>query len=179
MNHYWRDLLIDQIDFYWGYSLLPRLDGLTDEEYFWEPVGRCWSIRQVHGHFTIDWEYPEPDPPPLTTIAWRMAHISVLIFGIRASNHFGDGSLTIETAKWPGSAESGIQLLEEQFRAWRTGVMSLDDDDLKRPVGEHEPGFEDQPMAELILHLNRETIHHGAEIALLRDLFREQYAAAD
>jgi hypothetical protein len=28
------------------------------------------------------------------------------------------------------------------------------------------------PMAALVLHLNRELIHHGAEIALLRDLFR-------
>jgi hypothetical protein len=26
-------------------------------------------------------------------------------------------------------------------------------------------------MAELVLHINREVIHHGAEIALLRDLY--------
>jgi hypothetical protein len=29
-------------------------------------------------------------------------------------------------------------------------------------------------MAALILHINREAIHHGAEIALLRDLYRWQ-----
>jgi hypothetical protein len=27
-------------------------------------------------------------------------------------------------------------------------------------------------MATLVLHINREVIHHGAEIALLRDLYR-------
>ena len=27
-------------------------------------------------------------------------------------------------------------------------------------------------MAELVLHINRETLHHGAEIALLRDLYQ-------
>ena len=27
-------------------------------------------------------------------------------------------------------------------------------------------------MAGLVLHINREAIHHGAEIALLRDLYR-------
>jgi hypothetical protein len=27
-------------------------------------------------------------------------------------------------------------------------------------------------MAALVLHINRETIHHGAEILLLRDLYR-------
>jgi hypothetical protein len=26
-------------------------------------------------------------------------------------------------------------------------------------------------MAALVLHVNRETLHHGAEIALLRDLY--------
>jgi hypothetical protein len=27
-------------------------------------------------------------------------------------------------------------------------------------------------MAALVLHINREMLHHGAEIALLRDLYR-------
>jgi hypothetical protein len=27
------------------------------------------------------------------------------------------------------------------------------------------------PMLALVLHINREVIHHGAEIALLRDLY--------
>jgi hypothetical protein len=27
-------------------------------------------------------------------------------------------------------------------------------------------------MAALVLHVNREVLHHGAEIALLRDLYR-------
>ena len=30
------------------------------------------------------------------------------------------------------------------------------------------------PEAALVLHINREVIHHGAEIALLRDLYRAQ-----
>ena len=29
-------------------------------------------------------------------------------------------------------------------------------------------------MAALVLHVNREVIHHGAEVALLRDLYRAQ-----
>jgi hypothetical protein len=27
-------------------------------------------------------------------------------------------------------------------------------------------------MAALVLHINREVLHHGAEIALLRDIYR-------
>ncbi len=33
-------------------------------------------------------------------------------------------------------------------------------------------------MAMLILHLNREVIHHGAEITLLRDLYRAGLSSA-
>ncbi len=32
-------------------------------------------------------------------------------------------------------------------------------------------------MAALVLHINREMLHHGAEIALLRDLYLWKYGA--
>ena len=47
-------------------------------------------------------------------------------------------------------------------------MRSLSEDDLMAPSG--EPDFEQASMAALILHIHRELIHHGAEIALLRDL---------
>ena len=37
--------LHDQLDFHWQHRLRPRLEGLTDDEYLWEPVPGCWSIR--------------------------------------------------------------------------------------------------------------------------------------
>jgi hypothetical protein len=37
--------LITAFDYVWG-RLTGRLDGLTDQEYFWEPVPGCWSLRQ-------------------------------------------------------------------------------------------------------------------------------------
>lgn len=38
-------LLIDQYET--SYTMLrERLNGLTDEEYFWEPVPGCWSVRR-------------------------------------------------------------------------------------------------------------------------------------
>jgi hypothetical protein len=33
-------------------------------------------------------------------------------------------------------------------------------------------------MAELVLHINREMLHHGAEVALLRDLYLWQFNGA-
>jgi hypothetical protein len=37
--------LITTFDYVWD-RLISRLNGLTDEEYFWEPVAGCWSVRQ-------------------------------------------------------------------------------------------------------------------------------------
>jgi hypothetical protein len=37
-----------------------------------------------------------------------------------------------------------------------------------RPVGEPEHA----PIASLVLHVNREALHHLAEVSLLRDLYR-------
>jgi hypothetical protein len=46
---------------------------------------------------------------------------------------------------------------------------------LARPCGPAEAPFADAPLAALVLHINREAIHHGAEIVLLRDLHLHHY----
>jgi hypothetical protein len=42
----WGMELAEQLDWHWQNQLRPRPDGLTDEEYFWEPVPGCWSLRE-------------------------------------------------------------------------------------------------------------------------------------
>ena len=51
------------------------------------------------------------------------------------------------------------------------GVAGLGAGGLVRACGPAEGPFADHSLAALMLHINREAIHHGAEIALLRDLF--------
>jgi hypothetical protein len=43
----WNDELVEQLDWYWREMLRPRLEGLTDAEFAWEPVPGCWSVRPV------------------------------------------------------------------------------------------------------------------------------------
>ena len=167
----WAAELSTQLDWHWTNQLRPRLDGLTDEEYFWEPVPGCWSVRPVGGgKFMADFQFPEPTPPPVTTIAWRLSHIAGPILAWRNAKHFGGPSFDIQTFDWPGSARAALDLVDEGYAHWRTGVASLDADALARDVGTVEPW--PAPMAALVLHINREVIHHGAEVALLRDLYR-------
>ncbi|MDI1466303.1 hypothetical protein QEZ54_35530 [Catellatospora sp. KI3] len=54
----------------------------------------------------------------------------------------------------------------------------LDADGLARPLGAEGGPYADEPMAALIVHLNREVMHRGGEIALLRDLYRATAADA-
>ena len=178
----WTHELVDQLEWHWNGQLRPRLEGLTDDEYLWEPAQPAWSIRRRGdertsmaggaGDIVADFEYPEPDPAPVPTIAWRMGHIAIGVFGQRASNHFGDGSVTYEGTEWPLTASGGLALLDRWHDAWTAGIRSLDAEGLARPCGPAEGPFAAYPFAALVLHINREAIHHGAELALLRDLYR-------
>jgi DinB superfamily len=160
--------LADQLDYHWTNHLRPRLDGLTDDEYFWQPVPDCWT---VHSDGSIDFTYPEPEPAPFTTIAWRLAHVIVGVLAVRNYNHFGGPEASYQTWRYAMDAATALRQLDEAYANWITGVRGLSDDDLSRPCGPAEGPYAEYPMMALVLHINREAIHHGAEIACIRDLY--------
>lgn len=174
----WNPLLREQLEWHWRQQLRPRLEGLTDEEYLWEPVPGAWSVRPRTaaggpgaGDFTIDWAFPEPEPAPVTTIAWRLGHVIVGVLAMRNANHFGGPPAHYESWEYAGTAAGALAQLDEQYARWTDGVEALGDDGLADPCGPAEGPFAEFPLAALVLHINRELIHHGAEIALLRDLY--------
>lgn len=178
----WGTLLADQLSWHWEHHLRPRLDGLTDAEYAWEPVPGCWGVRPRgtgtapvqagSGAFTVDFAFPEPQPPPVTTIAWRLAHLVVGVFGVRVASHFGGPGTSYADHGYAGTAAEAVTQLDRAYAAWDAGVRALGPEGLARPCGPAEGPFAAAPMAELVLHINREVIHHGAEVLALRDLFR-------
>jgi hypothetical protein len=178
----WTAELNRQLTWHWDNQVRPRLEGLTDDEYFWEPVPGCWSIRPRSqavtamaaggGDLVADFEFPEPDPAPVTTIAWRLGHVIVGIFGARNAAHFGGPPVDYQTAQWSPDAASALKALDETYAGWVAGVAALDQAALARPVGPAEGPFAEHPYVELVLHINREAIHHLAEVTLLRDLYR-------
>ena len=181
----WTKELVDQLDWHWRVSLRPRLGGLTDEEYFDEPVRECWNVRPRgdstapvqggSGAFVIEFQMPAPEPAPVTTIAWRLGHVIVGVLAMRSASHFGGPPTDYMVHDYAGTAAGALAQLDDAYGQWIGGVRGLDADCLAAPCGPAEGPYAEFPMATLVLHINREVLHHGAEIALLRDLYRHRH----
>jgi hypothetical protein len=112
----------------------------------------------------------EPVPAPVTTIAWRLGHVIVGVLAARNAAHFGAAPAAYETWAYADSAAAALGQLEEQLDVWLTGVRGLGDNGLLKTVGDKEP-YPEASMADLVLHIHRELIHHLSEVCLLRDLY--------
>jgi hypothetical protein len=180
-NLTWNPILRDQIASHWESQLRDRLEGLTDDEYFWEPAPGSWNVRPRgtgtapvqagSGAMTIDFSFPEPDPPPVTTIAWRLGHVIVGVLAVRNAAHFGRAATDYQSFEYAETAKEALAQLDTEYAAWQAGVESLAEERLGRAAGEVEGPYAERTYAELVLHINHELIHHLAEVCLLRDLY--------
>lgn len=180
----WSAEALEQLTFHWEQHVRPRLEGLTDDELHWEPVPGCWGVRPRadattpqaagSGGWVIDFALPEPTPPPVTTIAWRLWHVIEGVFDGRARAHLGEGERGIDyqAREYAPDAAGTLAALDAAYGRWVDGVRALGPDAMARACGPHEGPYADHPFATLVLHVNREAIHHLAEVLTLRDLHR-------
>ncbi len=164
-----------------------RVEGLTDAEYLWEPAPGCWTLRaRADGTWVADWPLPRPEPEPFTTIAWRMWHLIDMYGEDRAPRWLDvppqgppvgfDGP--DRTA--PPSAAEAVRMLERAHRRWDAHLALASEETLGEVIGPVAgPQYADRTKAAYVMHMLDEYIHHGAEIALLRDLWRWQHPLAD
>ena len=131
----WTGELLDQLDGHWTHQLRPRLDGLTDQEYLWEPVPGCWNVRARGAHdspaaigsgpFTLDLLRPPPSPAPVTTIAWRMAHLIVSVLGTRVAGQFCGPAVNNEDFRYAGTAAEALAQLDGVYAQWIAAASAL------------------------------------------------------
>jgi hypothetical protein len=169
--------------------LLERLDGLTDEEYLWEPVPACWSVRlredgqwrvDIGEHGTAITEKTATSTPPFTTIAWRMWHLGATPAPAWPPRHASSGAEFFKAyfEQAPpsdlgvGSADEAIELVGTNWATFAADVKSWDDGELHAPMGDVAGPYGDASAYGLLLHIVDEQIHHGAEIGVVRDLYR-------
>jgi hypothetical protein len=148
-----------------------RCEGLTDDELLWEPVADAWNL-EPDSERPGSWTYPYDDDPPLphpvTTIGWRLVHIAADNW-IYTEHAFGAGARNFPDLVVKSTAAEVLA----DWRASRIPVESwLDratDVDLYEPRPSHLGG--ELAAGEVIRILLDEQTHHGAEIALLHDLY--------
>src|SRR5215469_5970547 len=105
-----------------------RLAGLTDDEYFWEPVPGCGTIRRTaSGDYRAD-DAHRPGTPLFTTIAWRLWHLI---------QNYGEKKipLWLGIERQPGgfesddpaprTAEEAIAVLERAHHFWHDLLQEL------------------------------------------------------
>ena len=153
------------------------LEDVDEEDCFWEPAQPCWSVRRREdagrawgtGDWVCEDAWPPPDPLPVTSIAWRLAHLAAWT-DVYRSWTFEDDHLDLMHLDVPGSRDGLVDWLCAAQDRLRAHVDTLDDADLAevRPAhfGPH------LPIHRLVSMMAVEHVHHGAEIGLLRDLRR-------
>jgi hypothetical protein len=124
--------LRSSFDYVWG-RLTARLEGL-DEEYFWEPVKGCWSLRiSPDGIWRLDGGGgggPAPDPVPVTTITWRLGHLGGLALGGFTERLFPGAATDYVFAS---QAAEVPEFLAARYTGWRAGLAGLDETEWEVP----------------------------------------------
>jgi len=164
-------MALDLLDYPWE-QLTGRLEGLTDDEYGWQPDPDGWTVvAEGQERWRAQIERPSPEPAPVTSIAWRMWHIGEDCFEYYSGRAFGSTGLDLVEGDWVGSCDEAIDALAKCFDNFRAGIAGLGDRLLDKLGPEWGP-FEHHSFFDLAVHAQRELVHHGAEIAVLRDMYR-------
>ncbi len=164
------DVILDSMDF-----MMSRLDGLTVEEYLWEPVAGMWSVRPDSDDVpTVDGAgVREIDPPPVTTIAWRLWHIAIDCLDDYTRRFGGDQSDALTV--WTLDPSEAVAILQDKWDGYRRTVA---DRDWWEPLGEDWEFWSQHSTADMAMHASNELVHHAAEIATLRDLYAAEKDAS-
>ena len=147
--------------------LQARIADLGDEEMSWAPVEDCLRMGEPApqvSHF-------DGTPSPVATIGWRLEHIAA---GLTEERIVQWLSAPVDVPAVPAHETA------EQLRAWVASaadwfcglVTSLGDEHLAQPLGPVAGMWGGGPRAGFVMHMTNEAIHHGAEVAVLRDLWR-------
>ena len=156
----------------WLRRVRERLDGLSEDEYLWEPVPGCWSVR------------PTPDGP--RSIA--SSPIPILRRSPRSRGACGTSPSSASTATRPEcsavtapistdrhftlEASEAVDILERAAANFRAGLVDKGPNWLFDQLGPKYGPYAEATFLGLMLHVIDELVHHGAEVALLRDLYR-------
>jgi hypothetical protein len=100
-----------------------------------------------------------------------MWHIAVDALDNYSSRVFDRSGTGLTGTAWVVDATRGLELLGRAWQEFYAGLSEVGPDGLFRLLGSDWGPYADSTILALALHAQREVVHHGAEIGLLRDLY--------
>jgi len=150
--------------------LRSRVEGLDDEEFFWQPRPETWTIYEDRpGHWTYHYAIPDPDPAPLTTIGWQVVHVALC----KVMYHewaYGSARMTWPELDVPHTASSTLTRLEDGQAMLRKDLQDTPDNELDDPRKTN--WGEVWPAWRIFTAMTDHDAFHGGTIGYLRDLYR-------
>ena len=153
-------------------------EGLTDDELHWEPAPEMWGLRlktelrtpleegAPPGDWWVDSVFPRPAIEPLTTIGWRVVHLTL---GTWNWNAIIAGREVPPEPSIPGDATNLVALWRSVLDEFVALADELDDEALAEDVdawrGKVKRSF-------LLSHVTLEIAFHSSEVGTLRHLKR-------
>jgi hypothetical protein len=135
-------------------------------------LGACRRLldgTETPNGFVPDYEEPDPEPAPFSTIAWRLAHIT-MINRVWADWLFGDRQVMFWDIEIQGAADRAVQAWEEGFEAFERAFADLLPQAYEELLPRYD-GAEPRPVWATVWSMVSENEHHGAEIGCVRDLY--------
>ena len=141
------DDLVALSDHAWQ-RLRDRLAGLMDAELRWRPAAG------------------DPD----ISLEWRLKHIAGLLSEDRNAVWLDQTPPTTQLPEARDAVQTLAQL-DAAYALWRKVLTACTEDSLNQPIGSRAGFYANDTRRSFVLHILDELIHHGAEAALLRDLY--------
>ncbi|HZQ06577.1 MAG TPA: DinB family protein [Anaerolineae bacterium] len=162
------EILLRQLDDAWR-RLQDWQEGMTQAEFDWQPSQNIWHLVQKDGGWTIQYSWVPPQPAPLTTIGWRMAHLATSK-ALTLEYAFGERRKKLVDFDLPIDVVGMVGFLEQEHLALRMRLEALTDSELVTPRFTEwgEERTTERIITSAILH----DIEHGAQIATMRELYR-------
>ena len=178
------------------YTLNRALDGLTQEEFDWEPHAGAWGVRRrdtcttpnpsgnPSGDWVVDqdWDLAAAADrgeavEPMTTVGWLLNHFGAAP-GLTAELDFLGGPLEptpeVYGQMWAHTVLPDVGDAVSRFQAGWTALKDAlaraTDEMLERACEGHPWKRGDRAVGAMI----NEVSHHGTQICMLRDLYAHQ-----
>jgi len=127
-----------------------RRVGITQDEYEWDPAPGSSGV--------------------VTTIKWREWHIGSDCLDSYSSRLEG-AAQPVPFDEWPQDVDESWRAMERAYETFRGVFVAGGAEGLFLALGDAWGPYAQDTRLALALHALHEVAHHGAEIALLRDLY--------